>query len=54
MEYEQLKLDNQLCFGFTRQHASRWVPITLILIRLASPIPQYLVLLVLWEQDKQP
>ena len=54
MEYEQLKLDNQLCFRLytaTRLTVGAYHP---YLGPLGITYPQYLVLLVLWEQDKQP
>ena len=52
--YEQLKLDNQLCFRLYA--ASRLVTqaYTPLLSPLGITYPQYLVLLVLWEQDGQP
>jgi MarR family transcriptional regulator, organic hydroperoxide resistance regulator len=54
MHMEQLKLDNQICFPFYA--ASR------LIIRAYQPhldklgitYPQYLVMLVLWEQDRLP
>ena len=52
--YEQLKLDNQLCFRLytaarliTKAYQPYFAP-------LGITYPQYLVLLVLWEQDGQP
>jgi DNA-binding MarR family transcriptional regulator len=54
MEYEQLKLDNQLCFPFyavSRLIIRKYQP---LLDELGITYPQYLVLLVLWENDKQP
>ena len=54
MEYEQLKLDNQLCFRLytaARLTMGAYHP---YLDPLDITYPQYLVLLVLWEQDKQP
>ena len=52
--YEQLKLDNQLCFRLytaarlvMRAYQPYFAP-------LGITYPQYLVLLVLWEQDGQP
>lgn len=54
MEYEQLKLDNQLCFRLytaARLTMGAYHP---YLDPLSITYPQYLVLLVLWEQDKQP
>ena len=52
--YEQLKLENQLCFRLYA--ASRLVTqaYTPFLSQLGITYPQYLVLLVLWEQDGQP
>ena len=51
---EQLKLDNQLCFRLYA--ASRLVTqaYTPAHSKLGNTYPQYLVLLVLWEQDGQP
>lgn len=52
--YEQLKLENQLCFRFytiSRLITQAYRP---LLSRLGLTYPQYLVLLVLWEQDAQP
>ena len=54
MKYEQLKLDNQLCFRLytaARLTIGAYHP---YLDPLGITYPQYLVLLVLWEQDKQP
>ena len=54
MEYEQLKLDNQLCFRLytaARLTMGAYHP---YLDPLGITYPQYLVLLVLWEKDKQP
>ena len=54
MKYEQLKLDNQLCFRLytaARLTMGAYHP---YLDPLGITYPQYLVLLVLWEQDKQP
>jgi len=54
MSYDQLKLENQLCFPvyaasrlITREYQPH-------LDQLGITYPQYLVLLVLWEQDKLP
>jgi DNA-binding MarR family transcriptional regulator len=51
MEYEQLKLNNQLCFPvyaasrlITREYQPH-------LDKLGVTYPQYLVLMVLWETD---
>jgi DNA-binding MarR family transcriptional regulator len=49
--YEQLKLDNQLCFPFyaiSRLITRQYQP---YLDELGITYPQYLVLLVLWEND---
>ena len=54
MTYEQLKLDNQLCFPFyavSRLIIRKYQP---HLNALGITYPQYLVLLVLWECDYQP
>ena len=54
MEYEQLKLDNQLCFRLytaARLPTGAYHP---YLDPLGLTYPQYLVLLVLWEKDRQP
>ena len=52
--HEQLKLDNQLCFRlYAAAHllTQAYHP---LLAELGITYPQYLVLLVLWEQDAQP
>jgi len=52
--YEQLKLDNQLCFPFyavSRLIIRKYQP---FLDELGITYPQYLVLLVLWEKAPQP
>ena len=54
MKYEQLKLDNQVCFRLytaARLTMGAYHP---YLDPLGITYPQYLVLLVLWEKDKQP
>ena len=54
MAYEQLKLDNQLCF---RLYTAARLTIGVYhpyLDPLGITYPQYLVMLVLWEQNKQP
>lgn len=51
---EQLKLDNQLCFPFyslSRLIIRKYQP---YLDELGITYPQYLVLLVLWENDAMP
>ncbi len=52
--YPQLKLDNQLCFRFytvSRLITQAYQP---LLESLGLTYPQYLVMLVLWENDAQP
>ena len=52
--YEQLKLDNQLCFRLytaSRMIAGAYGP---YFETLGITYPQYLVLLILWEKDQQP
>jgi MarR family transcriptional regulator, organic hydroperoxide resistance regulator len=52
MEYEQLKLSNQLCFpvyAASRLITRKYQP---YLDKLKITYPQYLVLMVLWEQEK--
>ena len=52
--YEQLKLENQLCFRlYATSHllTQAYHP---YLAELGITYPQYLVLLVLWEHDAQP
>lgn len=52
--YDQLKLDNQLCFRLytaSRLVAGAYGP---YFEQLGITYPQYLVLLVLWEKDRQP
>ena len=52
MEFEQLKLDNQLCFpvyAASRLITREYQP---FLDQLGITYPQYLVLLVLWETDR--
>jgi MarR family transcriptional regulator, organic hydroperoxide resistance regulator len=53
MAYEQLKLSNQICFpvyAASRLITREYQP---YLDELEITYPQYLVLMVLWEQDKQ-
>ena len=52
MAYEELKLENQLCFpvyAASRLILRQYQP---LLSKLNITYPQYLVLLVLWEKDK--
>ena len=54
MDNEQLKLDNQICFRLytaARLVTGAYQP---YFAQMGITYPQYLVLLVLWEQDKQP
>jgi len=54
MTCEQLKLDNQLCFRLytaARLVTGAYQP---YFAQMGITYPQYLVLLVLWEKDKQP
>lgn len=51
MAYEQLKLENQLCFPL---YAASWLVIQAYrphLEKLGITYPQYLVMMVLWETD---
>jgi MarR family transcriptional regulator, organic hydroperoxide resistance regulator len=51
MEYEQLKLENQICFpvyAASRLITREYLP---YLEKMSITYPQYLVLLVLWEND---
>lgn len=54
MAHEQLKLDNQLCFPIyatSRLITREYQP---FLDKLGITYPQYLVLMVLWENDDMP
>jgi len=54
MAHAELQLDNQICFRLytaTRLVTQAYTP---MLTKLGITYPQYLVLLVLWEQDDQP
>ncbi|MCU0459899.1 MAG: MarR family transcriptional regulator [Bacteroidales bacterium] len=54
MGYEQLKLENQLCFpvyAASRLITREYQP---FLDRLGITYPQYLVLMILWEEDGVP
>ena len=51
--YEQLKLDNQICFplyALSKEITRQYTP---FLNALDLTYPQYLVMLVLWEQGEQ-
>ena len=52
--YEQLKLDNQLCFRLYSAAHLTMKAYQPYFAPIGITYPQYLVLLVLWEQDKQP
>ena len=54
MSYEQLKLDNQLCFRLYTAARLITQAYTPMFAELGITYPQYLVLMVLWEQDTQP
>lgn len=54
MAYEQLILENQLCFRLYTAARLTMGVYHPYLDPLGITYPQYLVLLVLWEQDKQP
>lgn len=52
--YEELQLNNQICFRLytaTRLVTQAYTP---MLTELGITYPQYLVLMVLWEKDNQP
>jgi len=54
MSYEQLRLENQLCFpvyAASRLIIREYQP---FLDRLGITYPQYLVLMILWENDSMP
>ena len=54
MAYEQLKLENQLCFpvyATSRLITREYQP---YLDKLGITYPQYLVLMILWEKDEMP
>jgi len=52
--HEELKLDNQLCFRIYTAARLIIQAYTPILTKLGITYPQYLVMMVLWEQDSQP
>ena len=54
MEYEQLKLNNQLCFRLYTAARLTMGVYHPYLDPLGITYPQYLVMLVLWERDNQP
>ena len=51
MDYEQLKLENQLCFPFYAVSRLIIRAYQEDLDRLGITYPQYLVMMVLWEKD---
>ena len=52
--YAELQLDNQICFRLYTAARLVTQAYTPILTALGITYPQYLVLMVLWEQDNQP
>ena len=52
--YTELQLDNQICFRLYTAARLVTQAYTPILTALGITYPQYLVLMVLWEQDNQP
>ena len=52
--YEELRLDNQICFRLYTAARLITQTYTPLLNELGITFPQYLVLMVLWEQDSQP
>ncbi|WP_033149253.1 MarR family winged helix-turn-helix transcriptional regulator [Prevotella sp. P6B1] len=52
--HEELKLDNQICFRLYTAARLITQAYTPMLNELGITYPQYLVLMVLWEQDGQP
>ena len=52
--HEELRLDNQVCFRFYTAARLITQAYTPMLNELGITYPQYLVLMVLWEQDAQP
>ena len=52
--YTELQLDNQICFRLYTAARLITQAYTPILTALGITYPQYLVLMVLWEQDNQP
>ena len=54
MAYAELQLDNQICFRLYTAARLITQAYTPILTALGITYPQYLVLMVLWENDNQP
>jgi len=54
MAYDQLKLENQVCFRLYTANRLTTQAYEPFLKKLGITYTQYLVLLVLWEKDKQP
>ena len=52
--HEELRLDNQICFRLYTAARLITQAYTPMLNELGITYPQYLVLMVLWEQDSQP
>ena len=54
MAHPELQLDNQICFRLYSAARLITQAYTPLLSKLGITYPQYLVLMVLWEQDSQP
>ena len=54
MAYAELQLDNQICFRLYTAARLITQAYTPLLTELGITYPQYLVLMVLWENDNQP
>lgn len=54
MAYSELQLENQICFRLYSAARLITQAYTPLLSKLGITYPQYLVLMVLWEQDNQP
>ena len=54
MAYSELQLENQICFRLYSAARLITQAYTPFLTTLGITYPQYLVLMVLWEQDSQP
>ena len=54
MAHPELQLDNQICFRLYSAARLITQAYTPLLSKLGITYPQYLVLMVLWEQDNQP
>ena len=54
MAHPELQLDNQICFRLYSAARLITQAYTPLLTKLGITYPQYLVLMVLWEDDSQP